>query len=275
MPPCQAAQLHRVGVVVPAHDEEATLASCLESLLSAAALIAERVAIVVVLDACIDRSAAVTAEFADRGVVGLVVDHRSVGAARAAGMDELLRSLGTRGTWLATTDADTRVPENWLSTQLRIARSGARVVAGTVAVDDWTERSEYVREQAQRDYVTATDRHVHGANLGFAAEAYVAAGGFRHVSCHEDVEFVATCRARGEAVVWATDLPVITSARRNGRAPNGFSAYLTALERRASVQDDPCRRRGDQVELRPVHCRVPRIRTSVMVAGSDQDALTH
>lgn len=222
--------IERIGVVVPVHDEEPTLAACLQALIVAAAAVDVPVAVAVVLDACTDRSVAVASEFGDRGVEVMAIEAKCVGRARAAGMTELLRRHGEPGTWLATTDGDSTVPHDWLSAQLRHAGHGARVVAGTVVVDDWAERSDIVRDRAQREYGAATHRHVHGANLSFAADAYRAAGGFAPVPCHEDVQLVESLRANGESIAWATDLPVVTSARRHARAPLGFASYLTSLE---------------------------------------------
>ena len=49
---------------------------------------------------------------------------RSVGAARRAGVSQVLRfarHLDPATLWIATTDADTLVPRRWLSRQLRYA----------------------------------------------------------------------------------------------------------------------------------------------------------
>jgi glycosyltransferase involved in cell wall biosynthesis len=231
--------VERVGVVVPVHNEEHRLASCLDALGVAAASVPVEVSVIVVLDACTDRSPAITRRFIGRGVDGIALDVRSVGRARAAGMAELLRRHGESGTWLATTDADSTVPPNWLAAQLRYARLGTSVVAGTVAVDDWEDRSADVRIRASRAYDAVPHRHVHGANLSFSASAYLLAGGFPLITCHEDVRLVEAFQRNGENITWATDLAVTTSARRNARAPEGFAGYLSSLEEdRGSVDDD-------------------------------------
>lgn len=61
-----------------------------------------------------------------------------------AGMTELLRRHHRAGTWLATTDGDSTVPPHWLTTQVRLAVAGARVIAGTVTVADWKSRSDFM-----------------------------------------------------------------------------------------------------------------------------------
>lgn len=117
-----------MGVVVPAHDEEDLLPLCLASVREAAqALRGTQVHLVVVADACRD----LTAQVARRGGASVVtVEARNVGAARAAGVREVLRRtrhLDPADVWLATTDADSVVPAGWLRQQARYAaRAGTR-----------------------------------------------------------------------------------------------------------------------------------------------------
>ena len=81
-----------VGVIVPTHDEEELLPSCLARLRRAArALTGLPVHLVVVADACRDQ----TARVALRGGAGVVlIGAGNVGAARAAGIREVLRRTG-------------------------------------------------------------------------------------------------------------------------------------------------------------------------------------
>ena len=95
-----------IGMIVPAHNEEALLAPCLAALIDASRhedLAGEAVRIVVVLDACNDFSGAIARAY---GVETLTLKARNVGIARATGADLLLAD-GAR--WLAFTDADSRV----------------------------------------------------------------------------------------------------------------------------------------------------------------------
>lgn len=228
--PYTGTRVDRIGVVVPVHDEEQALRQSLDALDVAASRVAMPVAVIVVLDACTDGSADVVDGFPGGGVRAIAVEANSVGFARAAGMTELLRRNGESGTWLATTDGDSIVPPNWFTAQMRHVDAGARVIAGTIDVHDWGDRSSVLRERARNDYRADPHRHIHGANLSFAATAYRAAGGFRSLTCDEDVQLVHAFSANAEPITWATDLPVITSARREARAPRGFASYLSSLE---------------------------------------------
>jgi hypothetical protein len=54
------------------------------------------------------------------------------------------------------------------------------------------------------------------------------------VALSEDVALVQALEAAGEPVYRAGDLPVVTSARRQGRADGGFAEYLRELEERSA-----------------------------------------
>jgi hypothetical protein len=71
--------------------------------------------------------------------------------------------------------------------------------------------------------------HVHGANLGFRASAYLRAGGFPALPTAEDQALVEALAAGGCRVLRTRALPVVTSARRDSRAPDGFGHYLRKL----------------------------------------------
>lgn len=225
--------IRSVGVVVPAHDEQELLPSCLARLRRAArALRGTHVDLVVVADACRD----LTAHAARRGGAAVVsIGARSVGAAREAGVREVLRRtrhLDPADVWLATTDADTLVPAGWLRQQVRYADHGWDAVAGTIRVADWSGYPPRVRAAFGERYGAGPGPHghVHGANLGFRASAYLNAGGFPHDPTAEDHALVTALTAAGSRVLRTPTVSVITSARREARAPHGFSHYLADLE---------------------------------------------
>ncbi|GAA4797444.1 glycosyltransferase family 2 protein [Actinomycetospora chlora] len=221
-----------VGVVVPAHDEQELLGACLHAVRAAAGVVRgrARVVVLVVADACTDD----TAEVARRhGVRVLRLDARNVGRARATGMAALL-ARREPPVWLATTDADSVVPRGWLAAQLDARDRGAEGWVGTVAVTDWSGVPRPVRLRYRAAYDPDADRgdphrHVHGASLGVAAAAYRAVGGFPPYPTGEDVALVAALDRGGHRVVRDRTRPVTTSARSEGRAPDGFAGHLRAL----------------------------------------------
>jgi glycosyltransferase involved in cell wall biosynthesis len=224
------------GVVVPARNEEELLPACLAALRQAAGAAGVPVRLLVVADACTDATAAVAAA---AGAEVIRIRARNVGAARAAGMARLLRRTeGTdpaatelAETWLATTDADTVVPPGWLRRQLGYAGQGWDVVLGTVTVTDWAGHPPHAPAafEARYEFGAGPHPHVHGANLGIRASAYLAAGGFRPLRTAEDHALLAAATEAGCQVLQAADITVETSARRQARAPRGFSHALRAL----------------------------------------------
>src|SRR5690242_19249160 len=196
--------------------------------------------VVVVADSCTDRTG-VTARACGAEVISIRA--RNVGAARAAGVTGLLRLMAGHDpavTWLATTDADTVVPPGWLRRQLEYADAGWDVVLGTVTVTDWDRHPPHVPSafEVLYGYGTGPHPHVHGANLGIRASAYRAAGGFPPLRTGEDHALLAAAAEAGRPVLQASDISVETSARRQARAPRGFSHLLRTLaDQRRPVGD--------------------------------------
>jgi Glycosyl transferase family 2 len=221
-----------VGVVVPAHNEEVLLTACLAALTRAAARISHcPVHIVVVADACSDRTAEQARAW---GTTLIEIDARNVGAARATGMSELLRltaQVPRRDVWLATTDADTVVPAHWLQRQLAYADLGWDAVLGTVTVSEWPGQPPHLPAVFATHYAHGhgPHPHVHGANLGIRASAYIAAGGFKMLPTAEDHALLRALTETGCQPLRASDLAVTTSGRRIARAPLGFSHLLSTL----------------------------------------------
>jgi glycosyltransferase involved in cell wall biosynthesis len=189
------------------------------------------VRVLVVADSCTDRTMAVARAC---GALVIGIRARRVGAARGAGMRELLRLTAgpdPAEIWLATTDADTVVPPSWLQRHVAHADQGWDVVLGTVTVADWSEHPPHVPAAFAARYESG-DRphpHVHGANIGIRASAYRAAGGFRPLRTAEDHALLAAAAEADCSVLRAGDVTVETSARRHARAPDGFSHLLRTL----------------------------------------------
>jgi glycosyltransferase involved in cell wall biosynthesis len=225
----------RVGVAVPARDEEATISACVSSILAASRRLELPVDIVVVCDSCTDATA-VRAQSA--GARTLTIKKRNVGAARAAGLADLVSNYGSAGLWLATTDADSVVPPEWLARMVSAGRTGSAAVVGTVHIEDWRAHTPRMIEAFARHYARGIGRdghiHVHGANLGFSALAYQQIGGLAPLALAEDHALIDAFVARGLSVARLTDLVVTTSARLDGRASGGFADLLRSL-----VLDNP------------------------------------
>lgn len=215
-----------IGIVVPAHNEEALLGACLDSLLIAAchpAVIDEGACIIVVLDDCRDATLSIARR---PGVTPLCVSFTNVGMARHAGA---LAAIGRGASWLAFTDADSIVQPDWLAEQ---RTSHADAVCGGIRLAGWDQLSRKLRRRFIAYRRALPDgRHVHGANLGVDALVYQAVGGFAPLATQEDVQLVATLIQHGYTIDWRDTLKVFTSTRQDARAPGGLGARLRVLER--------------------------------------------
>jgi glycosyltransferase involved in cell wall biosynthesis len=224
-----------MGVLVPARNEESLLPRCIASLLAACAMLHEEATcdIVVVADSSTDR----TREIAETLLCGhgivVPIDARAVGQARSVAAKVLLDRY--RGPleycWLANTDADCEVPSNWLTDQLAIAKQGVDAVAGIIDVDCFAEHDAYVQERFRLSYLLHADGthpHVHGANMGIRADAYLRAGGWLALETAEDHDLWRRLHQTGHRPLSATKLLVTTSGRKIGRAPHGFAEALAA-----------------------------------------------
>ena len=222
-----------VVVVVPARDEGELIDGCLDALERAtrnvrAARPSVRVETLVVLDACRDetRDRVDARPWVD--VVSCVVEN--VGAARSLGISQALSHIRRPDRcWIANTDADSRVPGDWLTGMVDFADRGADLVLGTVWPDDLP--TSMLGRWLQRHQLVEGHPHIHGANLGVRAAAYAQLGGFAPLRSGEDVDLVRRAVQAGRPIVRTAMLPVATSGRRHGRAPNGFADYLDELGR--------------------------------------------
>ncbi len=220
-----------VGVVLPVHDEEELLPGALlalEPALDALSPSTSRM-VAVVLDNCGDGSSAIARSWAARsGALVIRQECRSVGLARRAGSLALLARWTEKDPaqiWLATTDADSRVPQDWLTVQVDARSSGADLWAGRVRV---TEDSATTRRWTER-YAAERDP-IHGASIGFSAALYNQLGGFRSLRKGEDRDLHDRAVAAGFSIAYGRTAAVTTSSRRMGRAPEGFASVLDTVE---------------------------------------------
>ncbi len=226
-----------VGVVVPAHDEEAWIGRCIAGVQAAideTGLEPGRVHVAVVADRCRDATAAIArALLAGTGTV-IELTTGGVGAARRAGTGAVLAAFAgvdPATIWLANTDADTVVPPSWLTDHLRVAETGAAAVAGVVRVDTFHGHPAIVTVRFHEIYGGVHDDHphVHGANLGVRADAYLAAGGWPALTSGEDNGLWDAVRATGAPAISTRTVHVVTSSRTITRATGGFGQWLVEL----------------------------------------------
>ncbi len=235
-------RIRHVAVVIPARNEAETIEATVDSVEQARRQLPAGVtsSCVVVVDSSADDTGTVIERRpqhrdGDRrspsATLVVRVSHQCVGAARSVGCRVALAGALHRSgnVWLANTDADTVVPEHWLTAQLDLAARGVGAIAGTVELG--TDADAELRARFAAAYDLAADgshRHVHGANLGVRGDVYLLAGGWRRLRTGEDHDLwgrlglTTTC-------VSSTAITVRTSARTTGRAPDGFARDVARL----------------------------------------------
>jgi glycosyltransferase involved in cell wall biosynthesis len=224
-----------LAVLIPAKDEEILLPRCLYSVQAARLRLPYGVTsdLVLVSDSSTDQTQSIAEEIVgDTGVV-LSTTAGMVGVARALAAEAALERYSGpyERCWLANTDADCEVPEDWLLDQLALAKRGFRAVAGVVGVDSFAEHGPSVEQLFRLSYLIHSDGthpHVHGANLGVRADAYLRAGGWMRLATAEDHDLWNRLKADQSRSLSDATLRVITSGRRLGRAPAGFAAALAS-----------------------------------------------
>jgi cellulose synthase/poly-beta-1,6-N-acetylglucosamine synthase-like glycosyltransferase len=228
---CTRPRIDSIVVAVPACNEEALIDDCLDALDEAVRHLHESrptitVETLVVLDACDDQTAARVLAHPNVGAISCHL--RCVGAARAMAIAHVLdRGPRPDRVWVANADADSRVPSDWLAAMLGFADDHVDLVLGTVLPHDLP--TSVLGRWLQRHRLIEGHPHIHGANMGLRADTYLAIGGFAPLSVGEDAALVQRAVEAGASIVRTATLPVLTSARLQGRATGGFATYLHAV----------------------------------------------
>ncbi|MGB3633676.1 MAG: glycosyltransferase, partial [Rubrobacteraceae bacterium] len=199
----------QVSVVVPAHNEEELVGACLEALAAQESIAPDEYEVILVLDNCTDNTELRAREVSDvhprlrlHFLEGTV---EGAGHARRVGMDlacKRLLNVGRPSCLIASTDADTIVAPDWLSTQLAHAARGARAIGGRIELTEekslpenvalWRHNQGNNRHQdllaEHGDTNTSVMEHwqFSGASMSLTAAVYMEIGGLEPLSALED-----------------------------------------------------------------------------------------
>ncbi|SFI09905.1 glycosyltransferase [Methylobacterium brachiatum] len=262
-----AAPLARPCVVcIPARNEEERLPILLASLAQQEGLSAEApLRVVILANNCTDGTVPAIRALEDAGALASLTlrvieaalegAEAHVGTARRMALDAgaaWLEAEGAPDGILLTTDADARLPADWVAANLRALRA-ADVVGGRLVIDAdgtadprlaelharieryWAgvRRLEDILDPPPHDPAPRHGDHT-GASLAVPVALYRAVGGLPPLPCGEDNALVSLLRESGARLRHCPDVRVMVSARHQGRVSGGMA---TEMARRARVLD--------------------------------------
>ena len=244
---------------IPVRDEEDRIEACLDALLaqrdlSGRPLPSDALGLVLLLNNCSDRTAAIArgrlaASGAPFAVVNVALppSQANAGFARRLALDLAalwLERADRRDGVLLTTDADSRVPPQWLACNLAAIHAGCGAVAGRVTLEPAEEgllpqalmrrtARENAYEQALLALSARIDPVAHdpwpnhwsasGASYGVTLDAYRAIGGLPYPASGEDRALADMLLRHDIPIRHDPDIVVVTSARLDGRACGGVA----------------------------------------------------
>ena len=263
----------RAVVAIPIRNEADRLAACLAALQAQTGLTAGTFGVVLFLNNCTDDTAAIAAASLTHAsfpcqIIERNWDRAQAGWARREAMEAAaswLRAVGRPDGVILTTDADSRVPADWVALNLGIIANGADAVAGRIALDTADAaklpdalhargRLEGAYESLLTELVAVLDPIPHdpwprhrtrsGASIACTLAAYESVGGMPALSLGEDRAFLALLVGDDVRVRHDPDVVVVTSGRLDGRAAGGAA---DTMRLRCEAPDSRCDRNLEPV----------------------------
>jgi glycosyltransferase involved in cell wall biosynthesis len=246
-------------VAIPVRDEAERIRSCLTAL---NAQIRPPDAVVLLLNNCTDETEMIVRAMAphlrfhlDTVRRELPSAHANAGHARLLAMQWAAGRAGEDGV-LMTTDADTVVPPDWITRNLRALETGADIVCGQAVIDPleatMIPAHLHADDALECRLITLLDtlawmvdpephdpppRHTDasGASLAVRADVFRRVGGIPDIPAGEDRAFVRALWMMNARVRHDPAIQVVVSGRMIGRADGGMA---DAIGRRIIQQDE-------------------------------------
>ncbi|GEP09083.1 glycosyltransferase [Methylobacterium gnaphalii] len=256
----------RAIVAIPIFNEVERIEGCLKSVSGQEGLGASGLGALLFLNNCTDGTGQVVASLRNGlGIPVRVVERTFAGAnagwARREAMEAAaawLEEAGAADGVLLTTDADTRVPPDWVARNLAIIAEGIDAVAGQITLDsdDAVRLPDALHARGQREGAYEAllveleawidplphdpwPRHwtTSGATLAVRLATYRQVGGMPALAVGEDRAFVSSLLGSDARVRHEPGVSVVTSGRLEGRAPGGAA---DTMRLRCAMPDSPC-----------------------------------
>ncbi|MDR7036639.1 hypothetical protein J2X36_001380 [Methylobacterium sp. BE186] len=253
-------------VAIPVRNEAERIGACLGALAAQEGIGAGGLGVVLCLNNCSDGTARVVASLRPSLRMPVRVVERAFAQANAGWARR--EAMEAAALWLEegdapdgvilTTDADSRVPADWVARNLAAITDGVDAVAGRIALDaDEAARlpaALHARGRLEGTYealLTEIEARIDplphdpwprhwttsGASLAVRLAAYRQVGGMPPLAIGEDRAFVSSLLTSDARVRHDPQVIVVTSGRLDGRAPGGAA---DTMKLRCEVPESPC-----------------------------------
>lgn len=254
----------RFIVAIPVRDEAEHIGICLNAIDAQEGAAPGEIGVVLLLNNSSDGTEGIVRELGPRlryplRIVEINSPEANAGWARRGAMNgaaEWLEEVGAKGGIILTTDADSRVPPNWIAVNARIIAAGADGVAGQIALDEADEaalpaalRARGFLEETYERLLTELNARIDperndpwpthwtqsGASLAVTLAAYRHVDGMPAIALGDDRAFISRLRAANLVVRHTPEIVVATSGRLVGRAKGGVADTM-----RVRVEEPDC-----------------------------------
>lgn len=201
-----------ISIVIPAYNEEKSIAKCLEAFVFQTTT--EEFEVIVVDNNSTDKTSEVARAYKNKLNLRLILEKKKGrGAARAKGFKESL------GTLIFSTDADTIVPLNWIEVFSSMLRRDVDAVTGTCKIVDcgWLTNRIFnlLQPLFMRIYKLLFGHYwLSGFSFAIYKEVYTRSGGFsENLNVQENIDLSFKVSKIGK-IAFVPNLPVTFSGRR-------------------------------------------------------------
>lgn len=254
----------RAIVAIPVRDEAEHIAVCLNAIGAQEGVEPDEIGVVLLLNNSSDGTEGIVRELAPRlgyaiRIMEINSPEANAGWARRGAMNGAaawLEEAGAQDGIILTTDADSRVPPNWIAVNAKMIAAGAAGVAGQIALDEADEallpaslRARGLLEETYERLLTELNARIDperndpwpthwtqsGASLAVSLEAYRHVDGMPPIALGDDRAFISRLRAANLVVRHTPEIVVATSGRLVGRAQGGVADTM-----RVRVEEPDC-----------------------------------
>lgn len=219
-----------LSVVIPAYNEEGTIAACLDSLVHQQTK--QRFEVIIVDNNSTDKTAKISERYKNKLTLRIIAEkQKGRGPARAAGFTK------ASGDIICSTDADTQVPANWIDTLVScFTKPNIVAVTGTMKISDC---NTFINTQVNLGQPLVMKLYrllfghywLSGFNFAIRKDTYKKSGGFNtKINGQEDIELSRFVSKLG-LIAYTEQIPVLASGRRfkKGVIAGTFQYVLTFI----------------------------------------------